>query len=602
MDQLTAYKINRRRLMAGAALLVSAGEFGSFGAMAAPLHGPPVVSEEDRLLQAEADKAWGDILASDQQARDALGLSVVDILFISESEFKRRVDFARQRMQVLGGIDPAKLSESWRCTHDWMVQIYGVQTKMAPFYWHDFVIAPYRIYRPLQSFHEAARAFEIKDDRSAEAYLQVVAKYGAFMQAHAGKVREQERRGLLMPRPVVTQVEAMVRTLKTDLRSNLDASEERAANVPAARRSSYSARLSRLLGDIGDQLETLASYLEGAYSAGAPDAISVRQYPDGEAYYRLMAQSFTTTPMDPATVHAHGLQLVDRLVGRLSALAEKAGSPSFLEFIRSRRKEPRFAVRTAADVIATDQRLLDAIRPKLPDYFNRGPRAPYRSSPLPASLKSLTFGYYDPPAATKPSGTYFFPAFNMATASMFGRRHLMYHELMPGHHMQMALALENEDLHPLHRYLWNYAFAEGWADYAANLSAEMGLDDADDEIANLANELMKAVRLVVDTGIGHYGWTLEMATVYMAKYLLLGEAEIHTEALRYATRPGQALAYRLGSDLIADLRRRSQTALGARFDIREYHDVVLAFGALPLTALDARVDRYIARVEAGQAA
>jgi uncharacterized protein (DUF885 family) len=209
----------------------------------------------------------------------------------------------------------------------------------------------------------------------------------------------------------------------------------------------------------------------------------------------------------------------------------------------------------------------------------------------------MTFGYYDPPDHDKPSGRYRFNGSRLGERTMVTAAPLIYHELVPGHHFQIALQRENEELPPLRRESFATAFVEGWAEYASDLAGEMGLyREPYDRYGRLAMDMFLSTRLVVDTGMNAFGWSLEQARQFMRGHVLESETQIGTETLRYSVDlPGQALAYKLGSSKIRELRERAEAELGERFDVRRFHDAVLSPGALPLPVLEEHVGWWIAQ-------
>ena len=208
----------------------------------------------------------------------------------------------------------------------------------------------------------------------------------------------------------------------------------------------------------------------------------------------------------------------------------------------------------------------------------------------------MTFGYYDGPRKDKPEGHYLFNASKLEEKSQAWAGALIYHELIPGHHFQLSKVRESEDLTGFRSKVMFTSYAEGWAEYAATLAGEMGMyDEPMDEYGRCISDAFLTSRLVVDSGMNAFGWSLQQARDYMTQNTFFSEVEINSETLRYSSDiPGQALGYKLGDTKILELRERAQKALGNRFDIKEFHDVILDVGSIPLTALEWHVDQYIA--------
>jgi len=265
------------------------------------------------------------------------------------------------------------------------------------------------------------------------------------------------------------------------------------------------------------------------------------------------------------------------------------------EFHDMLREDPRFVASKAREVEARYKADIALMEARIGDYFAVLPKAPYGVRRLtPAEEVNSTFGYYRPPDSIEPAGYYNYNGSRLAERSQVSSRSLIFHELLPGHHLQVALQLEDQALHPYRRNNYFGAFTEGWAEYASSLGEEMGLyEDPYERYGRLIMEIFLATRLVVDTGIGYFGWSLEEARSYMRDHVFQSDVEIATETLRYATRPGQSLAYRLGYEKLWELRHKAERELGEGFDLRAFHAMVLAGGNLPLKVLPEHVDWWI---------
>jgi uncharacterized protein (DUF885 family) len=297
-------------------------------------------------------------------------------------------------------------------------------------------------------------------------------------------------------------------------------------------------------------------------------------------------------------VHRIGLAEVARLEARMAEVRRALGfTGTAAEFREAVGKDPRFRARTPEEV---GERLLayDArVRPRLEAFFEVRPRAEYGVKRLdPERETALTFGIYEPPSPGEPRGLYRFNGSKLAERSLLTAGPLVYHELAPGHHFQIALAGENTSIPPFRRELWDTAYVEGWGEYASGLAEEMGMyADPYDLYGRLSMDMFLSVRLVVDTGMNALGWPRAQAKAYMREHLIESDTQIETESLRYSVDiPGQALAYKMGSRALWDLRRRAEAALGRRFDLRRFHACILGSGSLPLATLGSKLDAFIA--------
>jgi len=308
--------------------------------------------------------------------------------------------------------------------------------------------------------------------------------------------------------------------------------------------------------------------------------------------------------MTPEEVHAVGIKEVEKINREMERVQGTLGfKGTRSEFRDSLKKDPRFFPKTPEEV---GERLMAHIRriePKIDLYFLRRPKSPYGVKRLePEREGAQTFGYYEAPTAANPAGYYRYNASRLPERSLLNSAELIYHELIPGHHFEIGLSLENPDIPAFRRETSDTAYAEGWAEYAANLAGEMGMyADPYDLYGRLAGEMFLAVRLVVDPGMNAHGWPRAKAAAIMRENLMETDEQIHTESLRYSCDlQGQALGYRVGYLKFLALREKAQKALGERFDIRRFHDALLSSGSLPLATLERHVDWFIKREKQGK--
>jgi len=378
----------------------------------------------------------------------------------------------------------------------------------------------------------------------------------------------------------------------------------RLAAFPAADAAAFRARVeAKVAGDVNAGLRALVSSLSGDYAARAPDAVGLGQYPGGPAAYEKLVRFHTTLPVGPEEVHRIGLAEVERTEGRMAEVRRTLGfSGTPAEFRASLKTNPRFFPKTPDEIGQRLMSFIAKIEPKMDGYFLRRPKAPYGVKRLdPEREPALTFGIYEPPTPGEPVGLYRFNGSKLEDRSLLNAGALAYHELVPGHHYQIALANENEAIPAFRRELYDTAYGEGWGDYSAGLAEEMGMyQDPYDLYGRLAMDMFISVRLVVDTGMNALGWSRDKAVAYMREHEMETDTQIATESLRYsADIPAQALAYKMGSRAIREMRTSAERSLGTRFDIRRFHDAVLGSGSLPMSVLARRIDAFTA-AEAGR--
>jgi uncharacterized protein (DUF885 family) len=340
------------------------------------------------------------------------------------------------------------------------------------------------------------------------------------------------------------------------------------------------------------------AFYEKEYLPACRASIAAEAYPDGAAFYALRVRHMTTTGLTPQQIHEIGLSEVARIRAEMETIREqvkfKGDLQAFFTFLRT---DKQFYFKTGDELLAAYRVLAKKIDPQLVKLFGVIPRMPYGVEAIPAlEAPNQTTAYYRAPADDgSRAGVFFANLYKPETRPKWEMEALTVHEAVPGHHFQIALARELGEL-PKFRRLGGYtAFVEGWGLYSESLGGELDLyQDPYSKFGQLTYEMWRAVRLVVDTGMHHKGWTRQQAIDYFKANAAKTDNDIAVEVDRYISWPGQALAYKIGELKIKELRARSKQALGDAFDVRRFHDVVLGNGALPLDVLEANVDRWIA--------
>ncbi|MBD3676225.1 MAG: DUF885 domain-containing protein [Planctomycetaceae bacterium] len=322
------------------------------------------------------------------------------------------------------------------------------------------------------------------------------------------------------------------------------------------------------------------------------------QIPRGQEFYAHRAKLFTTTDLTPQQIHNIGLREVDRIRSEMMKIIRQVEfEGTFDEFLEHLRTDPKFYCESQQQLMNEYQAVCRRIDPTLEQLFKRQPKIPYDIQAIPAHLApDTTTAYYRQPSADgRRPGTYFVNLYKPEVRPRYEMMALSLHEAVPGHHFQIAFAMELEDLPPFRRYGGYTAFVEGWALYAESLGDELGLyDNPYDKFGQLTYEMWRAVRLVVDTGMHSLKWSRQEAIDFFAANTAKTLHDIENEIDRYIGWPGQALAYKIGELKIKELRRHAQTELGDQFDVKEYHDLVLRHGAVPLDVLEDLVNEWIA--------
>ncbi|MBU1310464.1 MAG: DUF885 domain-containing protein [Gammaproteobacteria bacterium] len=332
------------------------------------------------------------------------------------------------------------------------------------------------------------------------------------------------------------------------------------------------------------------------YLPGARDSIAASALPKGADYYQNRLQHYTTLQLTPQQVHQIGLDEVKRIRAEMQAVIDGLGfDGSFADFVQFLRTDARFYAKTPDELMRYAAYLSKKADAELPKLFKTLPRTPYGVVPVPAEIApKYTTGRYSGPSRNDQAGFYWVNTYRLDRRPLYEMEALTLHEAVPGHHLQIALAREQAELPDYRRSFYTSAFGEGWGLYAEYLGLEMGFyQDPYNNFGRLTYEMWRAARLVVDTGMHSMGWSRQQAIDFLAANTALSMHNVTTEIDRYISWPGQALSYKLGEITIKRLRQETEQALGERFNVREFHDVVLSNGSVPLAVLEQQIGNYI---------
>jgi len=566
----------------------------------------PPLADAQTAPPSASSKALAEILDDNHRhelevnyhAQMQAGQKVTRLPDVSIEWSRKWVEFARSVRARLAKLDPAGLSQEEQLTReilDWETQ---ASIGVLDHFWAGFQVTAYN--SPLRGLERVFAVHTFEGEADTARYLELLRQYATLAGQLRANLETQRSRGMLLPKEAIDAVATLFRALAVKPEASpLTVAPARLAALPPEKAAAFEAEVRRLLEtSVNPALEGLAALITAEdYRRAAPERTGLGQYPGGDAAYRQLVRYHTSLDLTPEEIHRRGLAEVARIEARMAGLREKLGFKGTQgEFHRSLKTDPRFLAKTPDDVAERLMAPIRRIEPLVSSYFLRTPKAPYGVARLAPRLEAvMTYGYYQGPTPDKPRGDYLFNASRLDQRSQLNAAALIYHELVPGHHFQIALQMENESLPAFRRNSLPTAFAEGWGEYASDLAEEMGLyTDPYELYGRLGMDAFLSARLVVDTGMNALGWPRQKAIDFMREHTLESDVQIDTETLRYAVDiPGQALAYKTGASKFWELRRKAEKALGPKFDLRRFHEAVLGSGAMPLTILEKQVDRWI---------
>lgn len=420
-------------------------------------------------------------------------------------------------------------------------------------------------------------------------------------------MRQGMKAGVVQPRAlmekVVPQLDALIKDKPEDtlLWGPIAAMP---ATFSEADRTRLTAAYREMIGEqVMPSFRKLRAFIADEYLPATRASVGLDKLPGGAQWYAFNAHQSTTTDMTPAEIHQLGLDEVARIHSEIrKVMAEVGFKGSLQDFFAFMKSDPRFGFKSEDALLSYYRSLEDRINKRIPEQFSLLPKAPFEIRPVePFRAKSAAGGEYMSPSedGTRP-GIFYVNTYDLPTRKTWDAEDLYLHEAIPGHHFQLALQQELTGLPKFRRFGGETAFIEGWGLYAESLGKSLGVYETPyDYFGYLQNELWRAIRLVTDTGLHSKGWTRDQVIKYMLDNSAESETQSTAEAERYIAWPGQALAYKIGELKIRSLRTKAEKALGAKFDVREFHAEVLRDGAVPLQILEGKIDRWIAEKQKG---
>lgn len=565
-------------------------------------------------LDALAEAYWQHELDRSPMLRVKEGLPVEELPAFTVEETEADAAWARGMLDRLGAIDVDRFAgpargdrgdrdgaeehEHWLTYKilEWELR----QAAEAPsVFWYRFQVTPYAW--GFAGVGLTLAQVPVASPADRERYLRLLDQVPDIAETLRANLETQRQKGILVPRPEIDLVVATMMPLTVAASTHpYRVAPERLDGIEPAAAEAFVRQVEvRIDERIAPAFGRLTALFDDGYRTEAPDAVGLGQYPGGQEAYRTLVHFHTTLNLSPEEIHRRGLEEVKRIEGEMATIRTVLGSDaSTADFNALLRTDPRFLACDPDGVAERLRRPIRRIEPLVDRWFLHTPEAPYGVARLdPALEPGMTYGYYQWPTPGHERGVYLFNGSALDQRPLVQAPALIYHELVPGHHFQIALQNENQALPAFRRNSFPTAFVEGWAEYASGLAGEMGLyAEPYDHYGRLAMDMFLSCRLVVDTGMNALGWSRRRALEFMGERAIESDTQLATETLRYATDiPAQALAYKIGSATIWRLRHRAEEALGERFDVRRFHDAVLGRGAMPLAVLEQHVDWWIAQ-------
>lgn len=458
----------------------------------------------------------------------------------------------------------------------------------------------------IQTADELAEFIQFETVKDYEDWIARLDSFPLLMEQTLALMQKGKANGMIWSRQVLTRVPAQIdkQIVATAEQSSFYAPfKTMSKDVSEAEQARLRNLAKQAINDkIIPSYKKLKTYFETEYLPSAYPEAGIWQMKNGDKIYEFLARDYTTTTMTPKEIHEKGLSEVKRIRAEMEKIKTQVAFKGTLqEFFIFLRTDPQFFYKTSEELLNAYRAITRRIDPELVKVFRTFPRMPYGVIPIPDKIApDTTTAYYNSPAAdgTRP-GYYYVNLYKPETRPKWEMMALSIHEAVPGHHFQIALQQELGELPNFRKFGGYTAFIEGWGLYSESLGDEMGLyNDPYDKFGQLTYEMWRAVRLVVDTGMHYFKWDRQRAIDFFKDNAAKTENDIVNEIDRYISNPGQALAYKIGELKITELRAKSKQELGAKFDVKEFHDIVLLSGAVPLDILEKNVNEWIAKKKA----
>jgi len=512
---------------------------------------------------------------------------------------QRRLAVWDDVLAKLDGIDPAALSPAEQVNY--AVYRPQVENLAASARFRDYEM-PFNADSSFWSNLAFMARQPMRDARAYRNYIGRLADVPRYFDQQIDNMRAGLARGFSVPKAVLAGREVSIANV-----AKLDDPEQSAfwkpfekmpASIPAAEQEQLRAQAREAIGGkLVPAYGKLLAFFVDEYVPNARTTLAAEAMPDGKAWYRQQIREYTTLDMTPDEIHAIGLREVDRIQAEMDAIIRKVGfKGDFADFLHFLRTDPRFYAKTPQELLDRAAWISKRVDGEVGKVIGTLPRGRFTIVPVPDDIAPFWT------AGRGGASTYWVNTYDLPSRPLYNLPALTLHESSPGHSLQGSLAMEQDAQPAFRRENYISAYGEGWGLYSEDLGVEMGIYETPyEDFGRLTYAMWRACRLVIDTGVHHMGWTRDQALAYLRDRTALSEHEVTTEVDRYISWPAQALSYKLGELTIVKLRKEAEQALGPRFDVRKFHDAVLAQGSVPLPVLEQQVRAYIAGEQASGA-
>jgi len=515
---------------------------------------------------------------------------------LTVTKFEQKAEARRELQNKLSAIDRSQLSEQDQINAD--IFAFILEDEIARVDYQSYLI-PFNAEGGFYNRLRASRWYRSADDY--QRYHERLAAFPAYLEANMDLMRLGIEKGIVSPRVTAKNYEVLTAPYRfEDMAENplFDPYEERPAGIqPAEWKSLREKGMSIIKDQVLPAYAKLHTFMQEIYLPAAREKVGISEIPNGKAYYEQRIRHFTTLDMTPEEVFQKGQEEVARIRAEMEQIIKDLKfEGSFDDFLTFLRTDPQFYSETPRDLLKEASYFAKKIDGKLPAYFEKLPRLTYGVEPVPAAIApNYTGGRYSTGSVrNNRAGQYWVNTYKLDSRPLYVLPSLTLHEAVPGHHLQAALAQEQEGGPDFRRSNYISAFGEGWALYCEYLGEEMGIYETPyEQFGRLTYEMWRACRLVVDVGMHYKGWSRQKALDFLSSNTALSIHECNTEIDRYIGWPGQAVSYKIGELTIRRLRKEAEAAMGDDFDLRAFHQCILENGAVPLFVLEEQIEQMI---------